>query len=187
MGVDKSDSSTVIKVVVVVTGVVSLGVLISRFCRKNKPSSKNPFIGDTREPAKDFEFDKSKRDLVLKNGYTELKLVATGENFDVIVIGSGIGGLTTAAILSRAGKKVLILEQHDQCGGCCHSFTEKGFEFDTGECFKAERICYLNNMNLILYSSVLPTMFTQAFTTSESAATTPVRAATFKRCCGPIS
>jgi len=154
MGVDKSDSSTVIKVVVVVTGVVSLGVLISRFCRKNKPSSKNPFIGDTREPAKDFEFDKSKRDLVLKNGYTELKLVATGENFDVIVIGSGIGGLTTAAILSRAGKKVLILEQHDQCGGCCHSFTEKGFEFDTGECFKAERILLFEQyeFNIVLIS-----------------------------------
>lgn len=25
-----------------------------------------------------------------------------------------------------------MLEQHDQAGGCCHSFTEKGFEFDTG-------------------------------------------------------
>jgi 2-polyprenyl-6-methoxyphenol hydroxylase-like FAD-dependent oxidoreductase len=33
---------------------------------------------------------------------------------DAIIIGSGIGGLATAAILSKAGKKVLVLEQHDQ-------------------------------------------------------------------------
>jgi UDP-galactopyranose mutase len=30
------------------------------------------------------------------------------------------------------GKKVLVLEQHDQAGGCCHTFIDKGFEFDTG-------------------------------------------------------
>lgn len=55
------------------------------------------------------------------------------ENLDVIVIGSGIGGLTAAATLAKAGKKVLVLEQHDQAGGCCHTYIEKGFEFDVGE------------------------------------------------------
>jgi len=40
--------------------------------------------------------------------------------------------MTTACILSKAGKRVLMLEQHDQIGGSCHSFHEKGFEFDTG-------------------------------------------------------
>ncbi len=54
------------------------------------------------------------------------------EELDAIVIGSGIGGLSVAAILSKAGWKVLVLEQHDQAGGCCHSFEEKGFEFDVG-------------------------------------------------------
>lgn len=49
------------------------------------------------------------------------------------MIGSGIGGLTAAATLAKAGKKVLLLEQHDQAGGCCHTFIEKGFEFDVGE------------------------------------------------------
>ena len=55
------------------------------------------------------------------------------ENLDVIVIGSGIGGLTVAATLAKAGRKVLLLEQHDQAGGCCHTFVEKGFEFDVGK------------------------------------------------------
>ncbi|KAH9502815.1 hypothetical protein Btru_074531 [Bulinus truncatus] len=54
------------------------------------------------------------------------------EKLDAVIIGSGAGGLTSAVLLSRAGLKVLVLEQHDQAGGCCHSFVEKGFEFDTG-------------------------------------------------------
>ena len=40
--------------------------------------------------------------------------------------------MTTAALLAKAGKKCLVLEQHDQAGGCCHTFIEKGFEFDCG-------------------------------------------------------
>lgn len=54
-------------------------------------------------------------------------------DLDVIVVGSGIGGLTAAATLAKAGKKVLVLEQHDQAGGCCHTYIEKGFEFDVGK------------------------------------------------------
>lgn len=51
---------------------------------------------------------------------------------DAIVIGSGAGGLSTAALLAKAGKKVLVLEQHDQAGGGLHTFVEKGYEFDVG-------------------------------------------------------
>ena len=44
------------------------------------------------------------------------------DEWDVIVIGSGIGGLATAALLSRhAGKKVLVLERHYTAGGFTHS------------------------------------------------------------------
>lgn len=37
-----------------------------------------------------------------------------------------------ANILARSGKRVVVLEQHDQAGGCCHTFIDKGFEFDVG-------------------------------------------------------
>ena len=52
--------------------------------------------------------------------------------FDVIIVGSGIGGLTCGALLSKRGYKVLVLEQHYQVGGYCSSFQRKGFVFNTG-------------------------------------------------------
>ncbi len=45
---------------------------------------------------------------------------------DVIIIGSGLGGLTTAALLAKKGKKVVVLEQHYLAGGCATTFTRKG-------------------------------------------------------------
>jgi all-trans-retinol 13,14-reductase len=116
---------------------VSAGVLflvLKSFSSKPNARAANPFEKDTRDgDSTTYEFDEEKRNAVLKNGYTEKKLEKTGEDFDAIIIGSGMGGLTTAALMARAGKKVLVLEAHDQCGGCCHSFSEKGYEFDTGK------------------------------------------------------
>lgn len=51
---------------------------------------------------------------------------------DTIVIGSGSGGCAAANLLAQAGQRVLILEQHDRPGGCTHSFTKNGCEWDTG-------------------------------------------------------
>ncbi len=57
----------------------------------------------------------------------------SGGEFDAIVIGSGIGGLTTALLLSRhAGQRVLVLERHDVPGGFTHTFRRKGWEWDVG-------------------------------------------------------
>lgn len=64
-----------------------------------------------------------------KNRYTTSKVP---KNIDVIVIGSGIGGLTFAALLAKSGKKVLVLEQHYLAGGTTHSFEDKGVEHETG-------------------------------------------------------
>jgi len=54
------------------------------------------------------------------------------EEIDAIVIGSGIGGLSSAAFLARSGYKVLVLEQHYIAGGCTHCYSDMGVEFDTG-------------------------------------------------------
>ncbi|OKH25956.1 all-trans-retinol 13,14-reductase [Hydrococcus rivularis NIES-593] len=56
-------------------------------------------------------------------------------SLDVIVIGSGIGGLTAGALLARYGKKVLICESHTIAGGAAHSFSRRGFHFDSGPSF----------------------------------------------------
>lgn len=53
-------------------------------------------------------------------------------HYDVIVIGSGIGGLCTAALLSQLGRKVCVLEQHYTAGGYTHSYEREGYEWDVG-------------------------------------------------------
>ncbi|MFT5223659.1 MAG: all-trans-retinol 13,14-reductase [Glaciecola sp.] len=56
-----------------------------------------------------------------------------GEVYDVVVIGSGIGGLTAAVLLAKhAGKRVLVLEQHYVAGGFTHSFARPGYDWDVG-------------------------------------------------------
>lgn len=52
--------------------------------------------------------------------------------YDALVIGSGIGGLTTAALLAELGWKVAVLEQHYTAGGYTHSFDRNGYEWDVG-------------------------------------------------------
>jgi all-trans-retinol 13,14-reductase len=52
--------------------------------------------------------------------------------YDAIVIGSGMSGLTTAALLSELGRKVCVLEQHYTAGGYTHSFERAGYEWDVG-------------------------------------------------------
>ena len=51
---------------------------------------------------------------------------------DLIVVGSGLGGLCCAAIAARHGLEVLVLEAHDRPGGAAHGFERRGFQFESG-------------------------------------------------------
>ncbi len=66
--------------------------------------------------------------------------VVAKENFDAIVIGSGISGICTAGYLTKAGKKVLVLEKHTVPGGFTHTFERKKFSWDVG-------IHYIGNLH----------------------------------------
>jgi phytoene dehydrogenase-like protein len=55
-----------------------------------------------------------------------------GGKKDVVVIGSGIGGLCCAALLAHYGKKVIVCESHSLIGGAAHGFEREGHHFDSG-------------------------------------------------------
>src|SRR3989338_5659995 len=60
------------------------------------------------------------------------KMMTMGNrNYNVIIIGAGIGGLVCGCHLAKAGKKVLIVERTLTPGGYCKSFKKEGLPFDT--------------------------------------------------------
>lgn len=60
--------------------------------------------------------------------------------YDIIIIGSGLGGLECGYILSKNGYKVAILEKNAKLGGCLQTFERDGVKFDTG-------MHYIGSMN----------------------------------------
>ncbi|XP_021233748.1 putative all-trans-retinol 13,14-reductase isoform X2 [Numida meleagris] len=89
----------------------------------------NPFSRPPPGPPRPLVTDPRARDRVLRRGFSAARVP---QDLDAVVIGSGIGGLAAACTLAKVGKRVLVLEQHDQAGGCCHTFQERGSEFDVG-------------------------------------------------------
>lgn len=53
------------------------------------------------------------------------------DRYDAIVIGSGLGGVSAAALLARNGRRVLTIEQGDGAGGFAHSFKRGPYTFDS--------------------------------------------------------
>jgi len=53
-------------------------------------------------------------------------------NSEIVVVGAGIAGLTSAAILSKQGLSVTVIESHTQSGGCAGTFKRKNYIFDVG-------------------------------------------------------
>lgn len=54
------------------------------------------------------------------------------QNKRVVVIGAGVGGLTAAAVLARAGLEVTVLEAQTYPGGCAATYYHQGYRFDAG-------------------------------------------------------
>jgi all-trans-retinol 13,14-reductase len=52
--------------------------------------------------------------------------------YEIIIIGAGLGGLTAGAKLAREGKKILLIEQHNQPGGCATTFKRGDFTLEVG-------------------------------------------------------
>lgn len=52
--------------------------------------------------------------------------------YDAVVVGSGVGGLTTAVCLARQGRRVAVFEQHYTAGGYTHAYRRRGWEWDVG-------------------------------------------------------
>jgi hypothetical protein len=73
-----------------------------------------------------------KKCFVVRNSSSKLDNDGEDAEADVIVIGSGIGGLSCAALLARYEQDVILLESHDVAGGAAHSFDVKGYKFDSG-------------------------------------------------------
>ncbi len=59
-------------------------------------------------------------------------MLHTARQYDAVVIGAGISGLTAAAVLAKRDMRVLLLERHNVVGGCASFYQRGGYRFDVG-------------------------------------------------------
>ncbi len=109
---------------------------------------------------------RNKRNAISRSHHTKRRTNTLDDRYDVVIVGSGIGGLIVSTLLAKAGKKVLVLEQHRIVGGNVTSFRHEGFTFDVGlhyvgECGPGERLdrilkaCGLDDIRFIPMSPEL--------------------------------
>lgn len=60
------------------------------------------------------------------------ELLGGGMIYDYIIVGSGLGGLSVACLLTKDGKKVLVLEKGISPGGCASTYSKNGYRFEAG-------------------------------------------------------
>ncbi len=69
--------------------------------------------------------------------------------YDTVIVGSGVGGLTCGALLAKEGFKVLVLEQSERIGGCCSNYDHEGFKPEVGAIFVIGREMYYKLFELL--------------------------------------
>lgn len=72
------------------------------------------------------------RRLATRGQDTRITCQSSAEECDVVVIGSGIAGLSAAALLSTYGQEVVVCESHSVVGGATHSFKRGSYHFESG-------------------------------------------------------
>lgn len=77
----------------------------------------------------DFRFNKKR---MIVTPQTLFLYYETMSKYDVVIIGSGLGGLECATMLSKEGMNVCVVEKNDVFGGCLQSFKRSGLLLDTG-------------------------------------------------------
>jgi len=73
----------------------------------------------------------------------------TNSRYDAVIIGAGIGGLTSASLLAKEGLKVLVLEALGRVGGCCSNYDFGGFRPEVGAVFVIMKDLYNNYFELV--------------------------------------
>jgi all-trans-retinol 13,14-reductase len=85
--------------------------------------------------------------------------------YEIIIVGSGVGGLVCGCYLAKYGRKVLIVEQNKKVGGYCSSFTRDDYSFDIGihycggikRGFLGRILKELNLQELLAFNQIDPT------------------------------